>query len=78
MPIVVRRSKPLLVAPLIPLWALLGFYGVKQLDGSRFFIAFVYVWAFLLVALAGYVVRQAIQARKTRLGRATLPQTGGS
>ena len=69
MPRIGQRSKPLLIAPLIPLWGLLGLFGIKELDRSRFLSVFVCAWALLLVALAGYVVRQAIQARRARLGR---------
>ena len=46
-----RRSRPLLIAPLIPLLGIVGIYGLDQLHGSRFLSAFVVVWCILLAGL---------------------------
>lgn len=67
-----RRSRPMLVAPLIPLWALAAFYGVEHFAGTRFVSAFVVIMLLLLATLFTYVATQALRARRVRkaqLGR---------
>ena len=61
-----RRSKPLLIAPLIPLWAILGFLAVSSLQGSPYLLPFTIVWGSLLAGLFGYVLRQTLAARRVR------------
>ena len=63
------RSKPLLVAPLIPLWGVSAFLGVEKLQGTRYLAAFVIVMVLLLSTLFTYVANQALQARRKRTGR---------
>ncbi len=61
-----KRSKPLLVAPLIPFLALAGIFGIERLHGSRHFSAFVMVWCVLFAGLFAYVLQQALEARRRR------------
>ena len=64
-----KRSKPLLIAPLIPLWGALGFFAIESLQRSRFLIAFVVLWTCLLVALFAFVASRAIAAKRARANR---------
>lgn len=64
-----RRSRPFLIAPLIPLWAILAFFGVEQLHGTRYLSVFVVLMLVLLATLFTYVASQALQARRSRAGR---------
>ena len=59
-----RRSRPFLIAPLIPGWAILGFFGVEQTHGSAYFLTFAVLWSGLGLALFGYILRQALAARR--------------
>ncbi len=61
-----RRSKPLLIAPLIPAWAILGIFASESLHGTRYFVPFLALWSVLLVVLFGYILRQAIVARRNK------------
>lgn len=63
-----RRSKPLLIAPLIPFLGILGIFGIDQLHGTRYLSAFVIVWCMLLAALFTYVLSRALEARRVRKG----------
>ena len=58
------RSRPLLIAPLIPGWAVLGFFGVEQLHGTTPFLPFVVLWSALGLALFGYILRETIAAKR--------------
>ena len=58
-----RRSKPMLVAPLIPFLSILGIFGLQSLHGSRYLAAFVIVWCLVMAALTAYIIKQAIGAR---------------
>ncbi len=60
------RSKPLLLASLVPLWAILGIYAAETLRGTRFLSPFVIAWALLAAAFFGYVLRQTLAARRSR------------
>jgi hypothetical protein len=62
-----RRSKPLLIAPLIPLWGVLAFLGVETLRGTRYVAAFVVVMLLLLATLFTYVANQTLRAKRARL-----------
>ncbi len=46
-----RRSKPLLIAPLIPLLSFLGILGLDQMHGSRYLPLVVIVWCLLMPRL---------------------------
>jgi hypothetical protein len=63
-----RRSRPLTIAPLIPLLAIIGFLGVNQLH-SRFLTVFVIVWSLLFAALLIYVFTKMMEAKRARSGR---------
>lgn len=63
------KVRPAVIAPLIPAWGLLGFFGVQQFGGTRWFAPFLVLLAVLFVLLFWYVARQVISAR--RLRRAT-------
>ncbi|HEX4155611.1 MAG TPA: hypothetical protein VHY48_08365 [Acidobacteriaceae bacterium] len=64
-----RRSKPLTIAPLIPLLAIIGILGVDRFHGTRFFGAFVIVWCVLFAALLVYIFNKMMQAKRARSGR---------
>ena len=64
-----RRSRPLFVAPLIPLLGILGIFGAQQLHGTRYLSAFVVVWCMVLAALFTYVLSQALEARRAGKGK---------
>lgn len=60
------RSKPMLIAPLIPLLAILGIFGVDFLFKSRYLVEFIIVWCALLAALTVYIFRQVLAARRRK------------
>lgn len=64
-----RRSRPLLIAPLIPLLGIVGIFGVDQFHGTRFLSAFVVVWCVLFAALFAHVLTRALEARRARRQR---------
>jgi hypothetical protein len=66
---IARRSKPLLIAPLIPLWGVLAFFGVETLRGTRYVAAFVVVMLLLLATLFTYVANQTLRARRARVSK---------
>lgn len=61
-----RRSKALVIAPLIPLLGIVGFLGVSQLQHTRYLPAFVIVWCVLFTALFIYIAARALEARRVR------------
>jgi prepilin signal peptidase PulO-like enzyme (type II secretory pathway) len=61
-----RRSKPLLVAPLIPLLGIIGFLGVDQLQHTHYLAPFVVVWCLLFAALFIYIAARTLEARRLR------------
>ena len=61
-----RRSKPLVIAPLIPLLGIAGFIGVDQLQHTRYLVAFVVVWSVLFAGLFVYIASRAMVARRLR------------
>ena len=61
-----RRSKALVVAPMIPLLGILGFVGVDQLQRTRYLAPFVVVWCMLFGALLVYLASRTLQARRIR------------
>lgn len=61
-----RRSKALVVAPLIPLLGIVGFIGVDQLQHTRYLTTFVVVWSMLFAALLVYIASRTVQARRVR------------
>ena len=63
------RSKPLLIAPLIPLLGIVGIMGIEQLHGTRYLSAFVVVWCILLAGVFAYVLMRVIEAWRLRRRR---------
>lgn len=63
-----RRSKPLLIAPLVPLLSFAGILGLDQFRGSRYLHVFVILWCAAMAALTVYVIRQAMAARRLQKG----------
>jgi hypothetical protein len=61
-----RRSKAMMVAPLIPLLGIVGFFGVNELQHTRYLAAFVIVWCMLFAALFVYIASRALAARRVR------------
>jgi predicted benzoate:H+ symporter BenE len=61
-----RRSKPLLIAPLIPLWGVLAFVGLQQFAGTRYAVPFLVVAGVTFVALFSYVATHVVKARRSR------------
>ena len=61
-----RRSKPLVIAPLIPLLGIAGFVGVDQLQHTRYLVPFVVVWCMLFAALFIYIASRVLEARRLR------------
>lgn len=61
-----RRSKPLVIAPLIPLLGIVGFYGVDRLHHTRYLAPFVVVWALLFAGLFIYIAARTLEARRVR------------
>ena len=61
-----RRSKALMIAPLIPLLGIVGFIGVDQLQHTRYLAAFVVAWILLFAALFVYIGARALEARRLR------------
>lgn len=61
-----RRSRPLLIAPLIPAWAVIGVFVSEWLRNTHFLVPFVVLWFVLGLGFAGYILRQVLEARRTR------------
>ena len=61
-----RRSKPLIIAPLIPLLGIVGVFGVERFHGTRLLPPFVVTWSLLLAALFTYVMNKTLAARRLR------------
>lgn len=61
-----RRSKPLVIAPLIPLLGIIGFFGVDRLQHTRYLVPFVIVWCMLFAALFVYIGSRTLAARRVR------------
>ncbi len=61
-----RRSKALVVAPLIPLLGIIGFFGVDRLQRTPYLIPFVVVWCVLFAALFVYIAVRTLEARRVR------------
>ena len=61
-----RRSKPLFVAPLIPLWGVLAFVGQQQFAGTRYETPFLVLMAVLFAGLFSYVATHVAKARRQR------------
>ena len=64
-----RRSKPLLIAPVIPLLGIVGLFGIERFHGTGVLPAFVITWSVLLAALFAYVLNKARAARRLRSKR---------
>jgi prepilin signal peptidase PulO-like enzyme (type II secretory pathway) len=69
-----RRSKPLVIAPLIPLLGIAGFIGVDRLQHTRYLAPFVVVWCLLFAALFIYIAARTLKARRV-WGRASNSQS---
>ena len=63
-----RRSKPMLIAPLIPFVSIMGIFGLQTFHGSRYMPAFVVVWSLVMVALFAYILKQVIMAKRLQKG----------
>lgn len=61
-----RRSRPLVIAPLIPLLGIIGFLGVDRWQHTRYFVPFVVVWCMLFAALFIYIAARTFEARRLR------------
>ena len=61
-----RRSRPLVIAPLIPLLGIVGFFGVDQLQHTRYLAPFVVVWCLIFAALFVYIAARTLEARRVR------------
>lgn len=61
-----RRSKPLVVAPLIPLLGIAGFIGVDKFQHTRYLTPFVVMWCMLFAALFIYIAARTLEARRLR------------
>ena len=61
-----RRTRPLLIAPMIPLWGVVAFFGVEQLDRTRWLKPFVVLMFVLLAALFAHVAHNTLEARRRR------------
>jgi hypothetical protein len=61
-----KRSKALMIAPLIPLLGIIGFVGVSQLQHTRYLAPFVVVWCMLFAALFIYIASRTLAARRVR------------
>jgi prepilin signal peptidase PulO-like enzyme (type II secretory pathway) len=61
-----KRSKALVIAPLIPLLGIIGFLGVDQLQHTRYLAAFVVVWCMAFAALFIYIAVRTLEARRVR------------
>jgi prepilin signal peptidase PulO-like enzyme (type II secretory pathway) len=61
-----RRSKALVIAPLIPLLGIIGFIGVDQLQHTRYLVLFVVVWCVFFAALLIYIASRTLEARRVR------------
>jgi prepilin signal peptidase PulO-like enzyme (type II secretory pathway) len=61
-----RRSKPLVIAPLIPLLGIVGFIGVDRLQHTRYLVAFVVMWCLAFVGLFVYIAARTLEARRVR------------
>ena len=62
-----HRTKPMLIAPLVPRKGFLGILGLDRFHGTRYVHAVVAAWCAAMLALTVYVGRQALLAR--RLGK---------
>lgn len=61
-----RRSKALVVAPLIPLLGIIGFLGVDRFQHTRYLAPFVIMWCMLFAALFIYIAARTLEARRIR------------
>lgn len=61
-----RRSKALVIAPLIPLLGIVGLLGVDQLQHTRYLVPFVVVWSMLFIALFAHIAVRTFEARRLR------------
>lgn len=61
-----RRSKALVIAPLIPILGTIGLVGVNRFQHTRYLAAFVVVWCVLFAALLLYIVTRTLEARRMR------------
>jgi prepilin signal peptidase PulO-like enzyme (type II secretory pathway) len=61
-----RRSKPLVIAPLIPLLGIVGFFGVDRLEHTHYFAPFIVIWCMLFAALFVYIASRTLEARRAR------------
>ena len=61
-----RRSKPLVIAPLIPLLGIVGFLGVDRLQHTRYLVPFVVLWCVGFAGLFAYIAAKTLEARRLR------------
>ena len=63
------RSRPMLIAPMIPFLGIIGIFGLEQLHGTRYLSAFVIIWCLVFAALFSYVLARTLAARRIRKGK---------
>jgi len=61
-----RRSKPLAIAPLIPLLGIAGFIGADRFEHTRYLAPFLTIWVLLFAALFVYIASNMLQAKRAR------------
>ena len=61
-----RRSKPLLIAPAVPLLGIAGLFGIERFHGTALLPAFVITWLLLMAAFLVYVFRKMMEAKRRR------------
>lgn len=69
-----KRSRPVFIAPLIPLWGGLAFLGLQQFAGTRYLPPFLALVGLTFLLLFGYIARQVISARRLRQATRKLGQ----
>lgn len=60
------RSKPLAIAPLVPLLGIVGIFGIDQLAHTRYLTAFVVVWVIVFAGIFVWVASRTLAARRAR------------
>ena len=61
-----KRSKPLVIAPLVPLLGIIGIFGVDRLAHTRYLTAFVVIWVVVFAGFFVWVASQTLAARRAR------------
>jgi hypothetical protein len=56
------------IAPFVPLWGILAFFGTEQLRGTPYMLPFAFAMALIILGLFVYVANQALRAKRARSG----------